>query len=113
MAYDIYGNNLRRGYCEVHPNVPEEYPCSICLADSNRKHQDYQADSLRRQNAQLQSSIDQLKQENEKIHEVLADVYIELSRCGPSVNSPAFPKWLETRDRVKAILNQPWSQVNQ
>lgn len=37
MAYDIYGNNLRRGYCEVHPNVHEEYPCSLCLAESQHE----------------------------------------------------------------------------
>lgn len=30
MAWDIYGNPLRRGYCEVHPYVPEEYPCCEC-----------------------------------------------------------------------------------
>ncbi len=30
MAYDIYGDRLRRGYCEVHPDVAEEYPCSVC-----------------------------------------------------------------------------------
>lgn len=35
MAYDIYGNQLRRGYCEVHPNVHEEYPCSACTAESS------------------------------------------------------------------------------
>lgn len=37
MAYDIYGNNLRRGYCEVHPNVHEEYPCSLCYQESYSK----------------------------------------------------------------------------
>lgn len=31
MPYDIYGNSLQRGYCEVHPDVPEEYPCSVCM----------------------------------------------------------------------------------
>ena len=30
MSFDIYGNHLRRGYCEVHPNVHEEFPCSCC-----------------------------------------------------------------------------------
>lgn len=33
MAFDIYGNNLRRGHCEVHPNVHEEYPCALCCAE--------------------------------------------------------------------------------
>lgn len=35
MAFDIYGNVLRRGYCEVHPDMPEGYPCSECM----QKHQ--------------------------------------------------------------------------
>jgi hypothetical protein len=30
MAFDIYGNYLRPGYCEVHPDVREEWPCSEC-----------------------------------------------------------------------------------
>ena len=32
MPYDIYGNSLQRGHCEVHPDVPEDYPCSVCMA---------------------------------------------------------------------------------
>ena len=31
MAFDIYGERLRPGHCEVHPHAHEEYPCSICL----------------------------------------------------------------------------------
>jgi len=34
MSFDIYGNHLRRGYCEVHPDVHEEYPCSQCIEDN-------------------------------------------------------------------------------
>lgn len=37
MTYDIYGNPLRRGYCEVHPDVAEEYPCYQCLLDEGEK----------------------------------------------------------------------------
>ena len=40
MSFDIYGQNLRRGYCEVHPDVPEEYPCFFCRQEyDNHKHQ--------------------------------------------------------------------------
>jgi hypothetical protein len=38
MAYDIYGNNLRRGYCEVHPHVNQEYPCDICCRDIDQNN---------------------------------------------------------------------------
>lgn len=37
MAYDIYGNDLRRGYCEVHPHVQQEYPCDLCYAKSQKE----------------------------------------------------------------------------
>jgi len=36
MAYDIFGNNLRRGYCEVHPHVAEEYTCCMCMMESKQ-----------------------------------------------------------------------------
>ncbi len=38
MSYDIWGNTLRSGHCEVHPWVHEEYPCSVCMAE-NREYQ--------------------------------------------------------------------------
>ena len=37
MSYDIYGNPLQRGHCEVHPHVAEEYPCSVCMADKRQR----------------------------------------------------------------------------
>lgn len=37
MVYDIYGNRLRKGYCEVHPNVPEIYPCFRCECEYQNK----------------------------------------------------------------------------
>lgn len=45
MAWDIYGQPLRPGHCEVHPHVHEEYPCSVCLAEAqaqgrNKRHDD-------------------------------------------------------------------------
>lgn len=35
MGYDIYGGLLERGHCEVHPDVAETYPCSVCLHDKS------------------------------------------------------------------------------
>ena len=37
MSFDIYGNPLRHGHCEVHPSVHEEYPCSVCLAEKRQR----------------------------------------------------------------------------
>ena len=39
MSWDIYGEPLRRGHCEVHPHVHEEYPCSVCIADNRSNEQ--------------------------------------------------------------------------
>ena len=39
MAFDIYGNNLRHGFCEVHPHVGEEYPCTICCMEREKQQQ--------------------------------------------------------------------------
>ena len=33
MSFDIYGNTLRPGYCEVHPDVHEPWPCFVCRAE--------------------------------------------------------------------------------
>jgi hypothetical protein len=30
MSWTIYGTPLEPGYCEVHPDIPETYPCIIC-----------------------------------------------------------------------------------
>ena len=40
MSFDIYGNTLRCGFCEVHPHVNEEYPCSLCLAERDRRQRE-------------------------------------------------------------------------
>jgi hypothetical protein len=34
MSWDIHGNPLRIGYCEVHPNVHESWPCSFCQQEA-------------------------------------------------------------------------------
>jgi len=49
MSYDIYGNHLRPGHCEVHPDVHEVYPCSYCLDDygehEQMREQEYDQDA--------------------------------------------------------------------
>lgn len=35
MSFDIYGGRLRSGYCEVHPDVAESYPCSVCMMEQD------------------------------------------------------------------------------
>ncbi len=51
MAWDIYGDPLRKGHCEVHPWVHEDYPCSQCYHDSERFQ--HEADMQREYEDQL------------------------------------------------------------
>lgn len=30
MSFDIYGNRLKPGHCEVHPDVAQHFPCECC-----------------------------------------------------------------------------------
>lgn len=43
MAWDIHGEPLAPGHCEVHPWVHEPYPCGICISEGQR------ADEARRE----------------------------------------------------------------
>jgi hypothetical protein len=36
-GYDIYGEPLLIGHCEVHPWMAIEYPCPQCFADDERR----------------------------------------------------------------------------
>lgn len=40
MSFDIYGEHLQRGDCEVHPWVHEDYPCSICLSENAQRRRE-------------------------------------------------------------------------
>jgi len=40
MAFDIYGQHLQRGHCEVHPWVHSEYPCPVCLSESDKRRRE-------------------------------------------------------------------------
>jgi hypothetical protein len=46
MRFDIHGNNLESGHCEVHPWVHQEYPCGVCMAERNQSER-YRQDEAR------------------------------------------------------------------
>lgn len=54
MSYDIYGNDLARGHCEVHPHVRQEYPCFVCLSESARKKREQ--DEQRRHHKEMEAA---------------------------------------------------------
>ena len=60
MSYDIWGNPLPRGCCEVHPWVHEEYPCSVCMAEKRQREQVSQQSEAE---YYMQMEIEKLKSE--------------------------------------------------
>ena len=43
MTWDIYGQRLEPGHCEVHPHVHQEYPCELCLRQQDEAERDRKA----------------------------------------------------------------------
>lgn len=35
---------MRRGYCEVHPDIPESYPCSECTSREEEPYPEQERD---------------------------------------------------------------------
>lgn len=63
MSFDIYGNNLRSGHCEVHPNVHEEYPCSQCFMERQREdHRQAENDRQRAEEYDRQQEVAWLRE---------------------------------------------------
>lgn len=68
MAWDIYGNPLERGHCEVHPHVHEEYPCSVCMSERGQTQQPHDAlQQLQYEFAQQGDYIKQLEAERDAL----------------------------------------------
>ena len=84
MSFDIYGNDLKRGYCEVHPNVADEYPCSLCMANSKIKEVFNPSQELEYHLGQCQERIEELEA---RINEL----------------EQAQSKWISVEDRLPEI----------
>ena len=83
MPYDIHGNNLRNGFCEVHPYVEQEYPCQICYQEiereeqrqrENREHSQLQNEQYHLQTALQQQHIEKLEAEKKELLEALENL---------------------------------------
>ena len=68
MSWDIYGNPLQRGHCEVHPHVHEEYPCSVCLSE-RRQHDEANRDHQAQHDMILE--VEHLKMQRDELLETL------------------------------------------
>lgn len=80
MAYDIYGESLRKGHCEVHPHVHEEYPCSLCYAEGKRTDH-YAAQQQREYYAEMQKHYeDEWMKDNSWQYRILTKLQSLLNR---------------------------------
>lgn len=75
MAWDIYGNPLERGHCEVHPHVHEEYPCCVCMSERGQTQQPHDAlQQLQYEFAQQGDYIKQLEAERDALAAQLVSI---------------------------------------
>lgn len=75
MGWDIYGEPLRRGHCEVHPHVHEEYPCSVCISENQARVQDqYGCRGGCESEHYLGLAQEEIERLNQTIKEVEADI---------------------------------------
>lgn len=79
MAWDIYGNTLTRGHCEVHPQVAQEYPCYICMEESRK------ADEQRRQEREQRKAYERDYEQHLKM-EAMPDRIFTITENGFSMD---------------------------
>lgn len=92
MAFDIYGNDLQKGHCEVHPWVHQEYPCSVCLSEHQRKTQpvsqrDYKEEHIEALKNEIEQQAQRIKELEEALMEWLPFI---LERHGFSKNASGY-----------------------
>ena len=88
MSWDIYGNPLARGHCDVHPHVHEEYPCSVCMAEKRQREQASQQSEAEHY---LQVEIDRLNAERDELAKQLEQhQWISVEDKLPENNSSLF-----------------------
>jgi len=73
MSFDIFGNNLTPGCCEVHPHHAEPYPCSLCMAElAAAKEKDPRTqEDPRGEPAFLLNLLDQAQAQETKLRDAL------------------------------------------
>ena len=109
MPYDIYGNNLRNGFCEVHPYVEQEYPCQICCQEIEREKQRQREN---REHSQLQNKqyhlhtalqqIEKLEADKEELLEML-EIFIEQNTPTLTSHDYEFPEYVM---KAKSIIQK-------
>lgn len=113
MGYDIYGNSLRAGHCEVHPHVHEEYPCGVCISESQgREQQGSLCDGNPRYCeasaclAQASDRIAELEAENQRLRQIEAaalELLKDADLWDDGEGGYYRETWLISKDRMDAL----------
>lgn len=121
MSWDIYGNPLRRGHCEVHPHVHEEYPCSVCMAERNRpqinRHAHEEFERLQYEFAQQGDYIRHLESERAALAaqvEALRDTcsyWINHAKPSGDCSKSEYNTWLALGYQSSAMTKPPQHQL--
>ena len=83
MAFDIFGERLERGHCEVHPWVHQAYPCSVCLLELQQSSNDPQHDYMQAHLEALQSENNALKESIRELIQAMKDYEMEVDSDAP------------------------------
>lgn len=102
MSFDIYGNPLRRGYCEVHPQVHEEYPCSLCVVEGQQRTAQPELDYQDMHIGALESRIEALEAENGRLQSALRDIIKHQNVVGGSLSA-----YSRTVEIARTALQEP------
>lgn len=81
--WDIYGQPLKRGHCEVHSWINEEYPCSLCMSEKKQKDMEEKQSEQYYEAQRLQNIIEQLQAHIKSLEAVRewADINLSEMEC--------------------------------
>ena len=109
MSYDIYGNPLRRGHCEVHPHVHEEYPCSVCIQENNNRNAQQQSESEHYETMRLEHELELSQQ---RITE-LVDALDHIARVAKSSRTQSRrDRWICLRANCAISGSDEWETAD-
>ena len=79
MSWDIYGNPLRPGHCEAHPDIAQPFPCSICRQAQEQEKME------RIHNVHIQEFHAEKKEEREKLRDQFAMAALQGMLANPNL----------------------------
>jgi len=102
MSWDIYGQPLARGQCEVHPHIHEEYPLDERQRHEQNQHQDETVHNM-------QEEVDRLKDYCADLRNLLSHIIENTERVESGIYQLVCHEDFNPEDTLAAarhLLNQ-------